>query len=882
MIRPPPRWRAALARLLPPDHRDVLLDELDALHEQIGAKEGPEAASRRYRVEALHLLWWSFRERIDEVWKGMETGMKEFTRQVRFAARRLRRAPGFTLVAVATLGLGIAASALIVGIVDRALLRSLPFPEPERLVAVLDGWGASRGAIEILQEDMTTLESLGGAVNASGMTLERDGDVPQRVSVAVVSPEYLEALGVVPFLGRRFSPEESQPGRGRVVMLAHDFWRTEFGADPDLESQTLTLDGERYQVVGVLPPGFDHPTARNDLWRPVTMDASNPGLHWGAGNHTLIGRMASGVTPERVREDLLRAQERVRLANPLWTPNPDFWSEARVTPLQEAKTGSTRTPLLLLLGSVGVLLLVVCANVANLFLSRGLAMSRDGAVRAALGAGRARLAGEQFMEVMLVTGGGLLLGLALSKIGLMAIRPLLPADIPGAGLLGLDVRVILITTCVAGFAAILAGTFPALRMAGLSPGSALREAGRGGTVSRGRRRTSRWLVGAQLSAAVVLVTSAGLLARTVFELSRVDPGFDTAGIVTAEVFLPPGLPDDKEARAAYFDGLAEGLEAQAALRGVAFATTIPFGGEDEYVATVIDGVTLDPNDLPVIPQHSVSAGFFETAGIPVIEGRAFDKSDRMGSPLVAVVDETFVRRFLPDGRAVGRVVRFPWRGAPPIEIVGVVGATYHSDLSAPPEPTVWYPLSQMGFGVVDNATVIARAVGGEEAGLAALQSGVREVDNRIAVSDLTPWARLVGDSLAASRLMALVLAIFAGATLLLGGIGVYGIASYSVRARLREIGVRMAVGAPTSDIRRRVLGEGAMLAVPGGLVGMLLAIPAARALSGVLYGVAPVDPLVFAATPLLLGAAVVVAVFLPARRATRVDPATVLRGDSAS
>ena len=256
---------------------------------------------------------------------------------LRQTVRGLRRAPGFTAVTVLTLAIGIGASAVIVGIADRALLRALPYPEPDRLVSVLDGWGASLGSIELLQRDLTTVELLGGAANAMGMTLETEGAAAQRVTVAAVSPEYLEALRVTPTLGRRFMPEESQPGLGRVVLLSDGFWRAHFGSSPSVLTESLVLDGESYDVVGVLPAGFDLPSNRNEIWRPAIMDASNPGLHWGAGNHTVLARMAPGATPDMVRQDVLGVQEQVRTANPLWTPNPGFWDEARITPLRDAR-----------------------------------------------------------------------------------------------------------------------------------------------------------------------------------------------------------------------------------------------------------------------------------------------------------------------------------------------------------------------------------------------------------------------------------------------------------------------------------------------------------------------------------------------------------------
>ncbi len=877
MSRPPAGWRRLLHWVLPPDDRDLLVDELDRMYLRRASSDGEQAASRWYRSEVLHLARHGPAERLRGALARTFAEIAEGLRHLRFAARGLRRSPGFTVVAVLTLGLGIGATAVIVGIADRAILRPLPYPEPDRLVAVLDGWSTSLGSIEILQREMRTVELIGGAQNAAGMTLEPEDGPAERVSVAALSPEYLRALRVTPALGRVFAPEEATPGRSSVVLLGDPFWRSHFGGDADVLGRSLLLDGELYEIVGVLPPGFDLPAAHNDLWRPASMDASNPGVLWGAGNHTVVARMAAGASPEAVRQEVLRAQDLVREANPLWTPNPGFWNEARVTPLGESRGQGVRTPLLILMGAVSVLLLVVCANVASLFLSRGLARARDHAVRAALGSPARRLAAAQMVEVLVVGGLGLVAGLLLALGGLALLRPHLPPELPGAALASLDVRIVLITAVVSLLTAVAAGVVPAARAARRDPATFLRESARGGGMAPTRRRATRLLVAAQIAAAVVLVTSAGLLARTLTELGRVDPGFETRARVTARVHLPPGLSTDREARAVYFEDLAARLEAAPDLRRVALASTIPFGGEDEYVATVIDGVTTDPNDLPVLPHHRVSPGFFEVAGIPLLEGRPFDAGDRPGTPLVAIADETFVDRFLGGRSAVGQVVRYPWRGAPPIQVVGVVGAVFHDDLAGEPEPTLWVPLAQMGMGALGHATVLASTSGTVDAGLAAISRRARDMDDRIAVSDLAPYPALLSGSLAGTRLLTMLLAIFAGTTLALGCVGVYGVAAFSVRGRIREIGVRLAMGAPASGIRWGVLRDGARLVLPGGIVGLLLAVPVARALEGVLYGVTPVDPLTFGLAPVLLTVAALLAIYVPARRATRVDPATVLR-----
>ncbi len=909
--------------MLPARDRELLLDELDRLWTRRLERDGPAAARRWYRreVQAFATRWPAERLRLQSTTWGSD--MIDGLRQLHRTIRGLWRVPGFTTVAVLTLALGIGANALIFGLVDRALLRPLPLPEPDRIVSVLDGWGTNLATVDILDRRMTSVSAIGGVLDATGRTFEPADGPARRVTVAQATPAFFEALGVRPMVGRLFRTEESEPGRGRVALASADFWRTalggasaasvasvasvasapgaapservaasepgaapsergaasesERGADLQLE---VVLDGVRYAVVGVLPEGFDVPSARNDLFVPAIIDADDPGALWGYGAYGAVARLAPGATTEQALAELQSLEEEVRLANPLWTPNPGMWSDAQVVSLRESRSRWVRTPLLILLAAVGVVLLVVCANVANLLLSRGLSRSRDLAVRAALGAGRGRLAREQLMEAGVLAAAGTGVGLLLASAGMVAIRPLLPPELPGAAhAVGLDLRVVAVTGGLALVTALLAGALPALRSARRAPAVGLREAGRGGSVGRGRRRTTRGLVASQLAAAVVLVVSAGLLSRSLMALNRVDPGFEIDRRITARVDLAPGLPGDAAARALVLDDLQRALVSDPELRGVALASTIPFGSENEFVATFIPGITDDPNALPTARHHRVSPSFFDVTGIEVLRGRGFTDADRVGSPLVAVVDETFVRTLFGGEDPIGRIVRYPWRGAPDIEIVGVVGSTRHGDLASERDATYYVPMAQMGFGLLGHAVVVAESGDDPAVAMGALMRRVRDMDDRMAVSDLLTYDERLAASLMGTRLMATLLMLFAGTALALGCVGVYGVAAFSVRERFREIGVRMAMGASAEGIRREVLREGLLMAVPGGVLGLGIALFATRALDGLLFGVAPIDPLTFLAVPVVLGAAALLAVYVPARRATKVDPATVLRGD---
>ena len=875
MRRPPTVWRRILGWVVPRSDRDHLIHEMDRLYQNRLDTDGPGPAGRWYRAQVLHFMKRAPLEAAGALSFSSLADATAAARGVGQTVRSLRRAPAFSLLTTATLALGIGAGALIVGIADRALFRPLPYPDADRIVAVLDGWGTSPGAVEVMRAEMSTVEELGAAMNATGLTWERDGLAPLRISASEVTPGYLEAIGLIPTMGRLFQARESEAGAPRVVAVGDGFWREHLAGDGNVLGSSLVLDGEVHQVVAVLPPYFDLPSSQNDVWRPAHIDPANPGAHWGTGLFTVVARMNTGATVEQVRQDLLRSGEAVRLANPLWTPGPDFWSEARVTSLQEAKSRFVRGPLTILLGAVGLVLLVVAANVASLFLSRALSRGQSLTVRAALGARGAHLAGEQVLEVLILTGAGLLGGLGIAYLGLHMIQPFLPEGLATGT--GLDARIVAITGGLALLTALAAAMIPALRVAGHAPAPSLRSGGRGGGHSRSRRRATRWLVGAQLALAIVLVASGGLLTRTILALSEVDPGFDTSDRFTARVHLPAALPDDREARATYFEGLEEALRSRAEVGEAALASTIPFGQETELIATAIDDVTMDPNDLPVFPHHRVSPTYFEVSGIPVLRGRPFNTGDRLDGAPVAIVNEAFEAHFLSGQSALGQVVRYPWRGAPAMEIVGVVGSVRHEDLSEAPQPTLWVPLAQMGMGALGQATVVVHGAPGRGAPLSAISEAVAEYDDRIAVSDLLPYEGLLSRSLAQQRLVMMLLLVFAGTALALGCVGVYGVAAFSVRQRIREFGVRLALGAPARRIRTGVLRDGLGLALPGTLVGLLLAIPAGRALESVLYGVNALDPLTLVAAPLILAAAAMVATYVPARRAMRVDPAVVLR-----
>ncbi len=543
-----------------------------------------------------------------------------------------------------------------------------------------------------------------------------------------------------------------------------------------------------------------------------------------------------------------------------------------MTPLRDALVGDVRATLLILIAAVGVVLLVVCANVSSLLVARALERGQMVAVRTALGASRARVVREALAESTLLGLAGALLGVLAARGGLAVLRPFLVGRLPRAEELGVDGRVLAVSVAVGLLAGLVAGLVPAVRAARRDPGAAMRVGGRGGGPGVHRRRLSGLLVGAQVAAAVVLVTSAALLVRTLAALGGVDPGFEPDRLVTAQVTFPSTY--DPSATESVYPSLVEGVRAVPGVEGAALAGSIPFGPVQEAYATFIEDVTTNPNELPVIDVDRVGAGYFDVMGIPVLEGRAFTDADREGSRLVAVVDARMARTYWPEEGALGRRIRYPWAGAPWIEVVGVVGSVADDDLTASRQPRWYVPLAQRP--TPDVVLVVASALPGG-AVVPGVRRAVAGVDARLPVSHVTAYADLMGESAAGTRFTAWVLLSFALVTLLLGCMGVYGLAAHTVRERRREIGVRIALGAGRGTIGAGVLGGALRVTVPGALAGVLLAAASTRALSGLLYGVTPLDPLTFGLVPVVMVGAALLAVWIPARRAAAVDPMESLR-----
>ena len=863
---PSARWLALLDRLLPSDERADVRAELEALYRDRVGRSGRPAADRWLRRQVLAFA----PAALLRVPGSLARTLAGATADARRAGRSLMRAPALSVVIVLTLGLGIGASALVFTVVDGVLVRSLPFADADRLVRVWDGM--SRGELAEIRARSSTLAGARGYVDGgAGVNLEHDGEA-YRLATSLVEPGLFDLMGARPLLGRLFASEESEPGRGQVAILGEDLWRGMFGADPDVVGRSIALDGRPYQVVGVLPASWSFPDPTDRLWLPLEWNPTQPGPFWGSGNVQVVGRLAPGATALESRAELRGFTAEIAAANPVWTPGTDYRAQAEVTPLRDALVGDVRTTLLVLLSAVAVVLLVVCANVSSLLVARALERGQMVAVRTALGASRGRVVREALAESVLLGLVGALVGVLGARGGLALLRPLLVGRLPRAEELSVDGRVLAVSVAVGLGAGVVAGLVPALRAARRDPGEALRSGGRGGGPGVRRRRASGLLVGAQVAAAVVLVTSAALLVRTLAALGAVDPGFRPTHLITAQVTFPSTY-DESTAEPAY-TALVGGVRAVPGVKGAALAASIPFGPLRDAYATFIEDVTTNPNELPVIDVDRVGPDYFDVMGIPVLEGRPFSDADRAGSTLVAVVDERMARTYWPDASPIGRRIRYPWAGAPWIEVVGVVGSVADDDLAAARQPRWYVPLVQRP---APNVTLVISSALPGGAVVPDVRRAVATVDARLPVSHVTSYPELMGESEARTRFTAWVLLSFAFTTLLLGCLGVYGLAAHMVRERRREIGVRMALGAGSGTIGAGVLASALRVAAPGALVGLLLAAASTRALSGLLFGVRPLDPLTFGLVPVVMVGAALVAVWIPARRAAAVDPMESLR-----
>jgi putative ABC transport system permease protein len=820
--------------------------------------------------------------------------MTGFRQDLRYALRGLRQRPGFTLVAVLTLALGIGANTAIFSVVNGVLLRSLPYDRPERLAMI---WGhrnqeplAELSVPELLDLRDRSRAFTGIAAYADGSVNLTGTGAPARIHAGYVTADAPTLLGITPAIGRGFTAEEDLPGGPAAVLLSDGLWRRRFGADPGVIGRVLTLDDTPTTVVGVMPPGFQLPShfvgPGRELWVPMQLDPATNRATRGWHFLQAFGRLRDGETLEAASAEMSSLMRGMLAAYPMeYTPEFD----GSATDMSRTVVGDVRPALLVLLGAVALLLLIACANVAGLLLARSESRQREIALRTALGAGRSRLVRQLLTESLLLAAGGGLVGLLLAVWGVQGLLLAAPPSLPRLDAVGIDQRVLCYTLGITLLTGILFGLAPALHTVRGDLAGALTDGGRAGTTGRRRQRIRQALVTGQVAVALVLVTGAGLLVQSFLRLRQVDPGFVPEHLLTARVELSPVRYQANDVKRRFYEDLLSRVRALPGVRSAATARALPMTGRLEIGdwSFVLEGQAASPplpTDWHPADWQTVSPGYFATMGIPVLQGRDFAETDRIGTPGAMIVNRTLARQVWPNGDALGHRVLLGGGGADSVwrTVVGIVGDVRHRGLAASPRPEMFLPYAQFpaGTGTAPPSMHVVLRTAGDPSALAnALGTAVAGIDPDVPLSGVQTMEAAMGAWAAERRLIMLLVSGFALVALVLGSVGIYGVMAHVVAQREREIGVRMALGALPGQILGLVVSQSAWLVGAGIVAGMAGALAVTRLLASLLFQVRPTDPLTLVGTALVLILAAAGATLVPALRAVRTDPAHALRSD---
>jgi predicted permease len=840
----------------------------------------PEEARRQALIEMGGM------EQVKEEVRAVQMGtlLETVAQDLRYGLRTLARAPGFTVAAVLALALGIGATTAIFSVVDAVLLRPLPYEHPDRLAVVLTrGTGpVAPGNFLDWRRDASSFERM-GAAESWGTNLGGDGR-PEHVDGVRVTSDIFPLLGVRPQLGRTFAADEDQPGRAKVVVLGHRLWQRRFGADAAVVGRSITLDGVPHVVVGVMPRGFEFPpfwATGAELWAPLSL-AERADNRNGQSLRT-FARLAPGASLDQARAEMATLTGRMEKEYPGTNRN------VVVRTLDDVVVGDVRSALLVLLGAVAFVLLIACANVAHMLLARASARHKQVALRAALGASRARVIRQLLTEsIVLATIGGVA-GVALAAAALRALIAISPGNLPRLETAALDGRVLAVTLLVSLVTGIAFGLVPAVQASRFDLTGSLREGERGSTSGAGRHALRRLLMASELALALVLLVGAGLMIRTFVALRRFDPGFDPRHVVSAVVSLTGSRAEEPARRLGFY---REVLDRVRALPGVASASAInhlPLAGDVWGFPFHIEGRPADaPGESPSAAFRVVLPGYFQTMGLPLTRGRDFTEDDRLGAPGAIIVNEWLAERFWPGVDPIGKRLTLDDTDKNPewLTVVGVAHNAARGKWAAAPDEEMYLPLLQSRLylerqgGPFSFLTLVVRTTTDDPGALApSLRTAVWDVDGNVAVSEVQTMTAVVAHATASPRFYLMLLGSFAAAALALAAVGIYGVMSYSVARRRSEIGIRMALGARPADVLRLVMREAIGVVAIGGGIGLAVAWLMTRLMGGLLYGVAATDPLTFALVGALLTLVALLATYVPARRAVRIDPLSALRAE---
>jgi predicted permease len=788
---------------------------------------------------------------------------------LRTALRSLRRHPGFTAAVALTLALGLGANTAIFSVVNAVLLRGLPYAQPERLVMAFTTYPDFGHSATSLPDFLDWRDGAAGAVELAAVANTTfnltGGGAPERATGAVVTANYFPLLGAAPAVGRGFTAEEERGGAPKVVVLGHDFWRRRFGGDASAVGRALVMNGVPYTVVGVAPTRLDYPTDV-DLWIPLRTDTTRARR---AEFLSVVGRLRPGVTVERARDALATVGRRLQEQYPE-TNSPRLSID--LVPMRDEIVGGARASLLVFMGAVGLVLLVACANLANLLLVRATTREREVAIRSALGADRGRVFRQMLAESLALAALGGALGVTLAFAAVRALRASGLEALPRLDEVGLDGRALAFAAVLSLATGVLFGLAPALRLSREELQGTLRGGGRGIAGHGGAQRLRAGLVLAEVALSILLLVGAGLLLRSFVEMQRSRAGFDPQRVLTLQVSLPRASYADAQRVRDFWPALLDRAGAVPGVRAAAVASQLPLTSSG-YLSFSIEGRTPPPDAMEDVQPFNVSDGYFRALGVALVRGRVFGPEDGAAAPRVAVVNEEAARRFWPGRDPIGARIT-TGDTTDYMTVVGVVADVKQEGLTAKPYPQLYSVAAQ---NPMRGMYVVVKTAGEPQAAAAAMRRVIAGLDPELPVYGVMPMTERVSKSVARPRLTALLVGVFAAVALALAAVGIYGVVAFAVAQRTRELGVRMALGATTADVRRLVIGQG-MAPVVGGLVlGVGLAAVATRAIGGMLYGVSALDPLTYLAVALFLASVALAATWLPSRRAVRVPPAVVLR-----